>query len=444
VKSLTKHLPKILVLFAVTLATTAAAASSARAKDHQPETVAPTAALDWNTIAVDTVRAATPAKFQVEGLIYVAYAQAAVYDAVTKIEGRYEPYHDFHAPVDTDDASPSAATAAAAYTTLAYYFPAQAGTLSTTYSTYIAGLPSDGKAAGVAIGEAAAADVIAFRNGDGRDATVSTPYGQGPLAPGLWVFAPLPSLQSAQTPWVAFMRPFMLESPSQFRADPPPALSSREWAAEFAEVKAYGSATSTVRTSEQTAVAQFWNANAISQANQTLHDLATQHGFDLVDTARAFAMGNLVDADAGIACWDSKYNYTFWRPVTAIQNADIDGNPATTADPTWTPLLTTPNHPEYPAAHGCVTAADASVYSNLLGTNRINLDIQGATGGGSTLTVTRHYATADDLRTEIVNARVWAGLHYRGSAEAGVKLGREVAHWALEHNFQPVRNDDEN
>ncbi len=443
-RSPTKHLKRILVLCTIALATTGAAAASAPTKDHRPETVAPTAALDWNTIAVATVRAATPAKFQVEGLIYVAYAQAAVYDAVTKIEGRYAPYHDFAAPVDTEDASTSAAVAAAAYTTLAYYFPAQAGTLSTTYSSYLAGLPPDGQAAGVEIGDAAAADIIAFRSGDGRDAAVTTPYGQGPLAPGLWVFAPPPSLQSAQTPWVAFMRPFMLESASQFRPGPPPALSSHEWADGFAETQAYGAVNSTIRTADETAVAEFWNANAIDQANQTLRDLSIQHRFDLVETARALAMGNLVDADAGIACFDAKYHYTFWRPVTAIRNADIDGNDATTADTTWSPLLTTPNHPEYPAAHGCLTAADAEVYAELDHTNRIEVDIPGATGGGTTLTITRHYATTQDLKKEIVNARVWAGLHYRFSGKAGVKLGTDVARWSLRRYFQPAKHGREN
>ena len=135
-------------------------------------------------------------------------------------------------------------------------------------------------------------------------------------------------------------------------------------------------------------------------------------------------MGNLVDADAGIACFDAKYHYTFWRPVTAIRNADIDGNDATTADSTWSPLLTTPNHPEYPAAHGCLTAADAEVYAELAHTHRIDVDIPGATGGGTTLTTTRHYATSEDLKKEIVNARVWAGLHYRFSGEAGVTSER--------------------
>ena len=397
-------------------------------------------ATDWNIIAVNTVRAATPALFQVEGLIYMAYVQASVYDAVTKIEGRYQPYHDFTAPVDTAGASPDAAVAAAAYTALAYYFPAQAVTLGTTYTSYIAGLPAAGQAAGVAIGAAAADDIIALRTGDGRDAPISTPYGQGPLTPGIWIFAPPPSLQSAQTPWVAFMKPFMLESPSQFRPGPPLPLTSNKYATQLAELEAYGSATSTVRTDEETAIAEFWNANAINQINQTQRDLDTAHGFDLVETARGLAMANLTDSDAGIACFDAKYYYTFWRPVTAINHADIDGNDGTTADPTWTPLLTTPNHPEYPAAHGCLTSSDAEVAAMLLDTHRIEIDIAGAVGRNvTTLTTSRHYATVEDLDREIVNARVWAGLHFRDSGEVGVALGREVAQWALERYFLPTQ-----
>jgi hypothetical protein len=411
-------------------------------------TLPSTAALDWNVIAVNTVRSPTvvPAKFQLEGLIYVSYVQAAVYDAVTKIEGRYKPYHNFHSPVKTDGASPEAAVAAAAYNTLVY-FPAQAATLTATYQSYLAGLPVSGQAAGVLIGEAAASDIIALRTGDGRDATISTPYGQGPNPPtsdtaGIWIFAPPPSAQSAQTPWAAFMTPFMLKSTSQFRAGPPLDLKSHDYQVQFEELRAFGSATSPVRTDEETKIAQFWNANATSQTQQTLRDLSTAHGFDLVDTVRALAMGNLVDSDAGMACWDSKYYYQFWRPVTAIRYADVDGNPGTTAEPTWSPLLTTPNHPEYPAAHGCLTAADGEVYARLLGTTDINVDIRGAEGGLTTLTTSRHYATVSDLDNQIVDARVWAGLHFRYSGEAGVKMGISVADYALKHYFKPTGDDD--
>jgi hypothetical protein len=422
----------------IALAALVGQASRAAAKTHDLSGGSPATALGWNTIAVNTVRAAAPAKFQVEGLIYMSYVQASVYDAVTKIEGRYQPYHDFVSPVDADGASPDAAVAAASYTVLAYYFRAQATTLATSYVSFLAGLPDAGKNAGIAVGRAAAEDIIGIRSGDGRDAVVSTVYGQGPLTPGVWIFAPPPSAQSAQTPWVAFMRPFTLESPSQFRPGPPLKLDSNKYATQLAELEAYGSAGSTARTLEQTQIAQFWNANAINQVNQTLRDVASGHGFDLVETVRALAMGNLVDSDAGIACFDAKYHYTFWRPVTAIQNAGIDGNDQTTAEPGWTPLLVTPNHPEYPAAHGCITSADAEVYAKLLDTHRIEIDVPGATDGGTTLTTSRHYATVEDLDREIVNARVWAGLHFRDSGEVGVKLGRNVAHWALDRYFLPT------
>jgi hypothetical protein len=363
-----------------------------------------------------------------------------VYDAVTKVAGRYEPYHSFAG--DATGASAEAAVVSAAYHTLVAYLGDPGGALSTKYDASLAALPTAGRAAGIAVGKAAADDMVSLRSNDGRNAAVSTPYGTGPLAPGVWVFAPPPSLQSAQTPWVAFMQPFLLHSSSQFRVDPPPALSSQEWAADFNEVKAYGAVNSGVRTPEQTAIAQFWNANVINADNQALRDLAASRGMDLVDTARLLAMGDLVETDALIACFDSKYAYTFWRPVTAIRNAGIDGNPATTADPTWSPLLTTPNHPEYPAAHGCATTALADAMAAALGTEHINVDIPGATGGGTTLTTSRHYNTVDDLEREIVNARVWAGLHYRGSGEVGVELGRDVARWALHRYFRPVHAED--
>jgi hypothetical protein len=400
--------------------------------------------LDWNLNAVTAVRASTPAKFQTEGLIYMSYVQAAVYDAVTKIEGRYVPYHDFAA--DPTGASPEAAAISAAYNTLVAYLGDPAGTLLAAYNASLAALPDAGKVAGIAVGKAASDDIVALRAGDGRNAVIATPYGTGPLAAGVWIFAPPPSAQSAQTPWVAFMKPFLLTSPSQFRPDKPPSLLSRRYARDFNEVKAYGgngTTTPSARTPEQTAVAQFWNANVINADNQALRDAASAHNMDLVDTARLLAMGVLVETDSAIACFDAKYAYTFWRPVTAIRNADLDGNAATAADPTWTPLLTTPNHPEYPAAHGCATTALAEVLAAGLGTRHINVDIPGATGGGTTLTTSRHYDTVKQLEREIVNARVWAGLHYRNSGNVGVKLGKDVARWTLHRYFRPVNGESD-
>ena len=435
---------RTLALAAVACLAIAATASVSEARsghggwDATP--VPATAVVDWNATALATVRGAMPAKFAIEGFLYMSYTQTAVYDAVTKIAGRYEPYHDFKSPVSPHGASLPAAVAAAAYTTLAYYFPPQQAALQATYTAYLAGLPSEGQAAGVAIGQAAANDIITERTGDGRDAVITTPYGAGPLTPGVWIFAPPPSLQSAQTPWVAFMRPLTLQSPWQFRVGPPPSLTSHRYARDLNEIQAWGGATSTLRTPEQTAIAQFWNANGTSQNNVMMAGIVAAHGMDAVDAARSFAIVNVVDTDAGIACWDSKYHYLFWRPATSVPHADIDGNPDTTADPAWTPLLTTPNHPEYPAAHGCVTAADSVYLTDILGTKKIQVDIPGAVGGATTLTTSRHYATASQLRKEIVNARVWAGLHYRNSGVKGVKIGTLVARYALDNYFQPTHH----
>jgi hypothetical protein len=405
--------------------------------------IIPNAVGCWNAIAVQTIRLAAP--YNLQDLIYMGYTQAAVYDAVTKIDGRYVPYHDFPSPagVDVVTASPDAAAAAAAYTMLTSSFlafpaTAQAG-LSTDYAEYIdalGGVGAPGIEDGIKVGQAAASDLIAARTGDRNESITFTP---GPLTPGGWTFAPPPSLQSAQTPWVAVMKPFMLKSPSQFRVEPPPPLSSRRWAREFNEIKAYGAANSTVRSPEQTAVAQFWNANAANQSNQAFQDVAITHRMDLVDTARVLAMGDLIDSDAGIACWDSKYHYLFWRPIMAIRNAQIDGNPATTPDPNWTPLLTTPNHPEYPAAHTCLTGAEAEMYAAVLGTNHIDVTIHGsADGTPNNWAATHTFKTVNDLQREVVNARVWAGLHYRGSALEGLEIARDVARWTLRRYFLPT------
>jgi hypothetical protein len=349
--------------------------------------VSPQTVLDWNVIAVDTVRAAAPAKFQIEGQLYMTYVQAAVYDAIaaTKSNSKDAPYRKLK--VSIPGASPRAAAASAAYSTLVYFFPAQAATLTSKYTDYLnvslSKLTAQAKQAGVAVGAAAAADLIASRWGDGRDAPISTPYGVGPQPAGTWVFAPLPSAQSAQTPWVGFMKPFLLESASQFRSPAPPAMSSSQYTTDVAEVRSMGGANSTAR------------------------------------------MGTMISTDAGIACMDSKYHYLFWRPVTAIR--------AATPDSTWSPLLTTPNHPEYPSAHGCVTAATVAVLEAFLKTKNINVDVPGATGGGTTLTTSRHFNTGDELLTDVANARIWAGLHYRFSTTAGVELGKAVAKWDLDH-----------
>src|SRR5206468_7066918 len=215
-----------------------------------------------------------------------------------------------------------------------------------------------------------------------------------------------------------------------FRAPPPPALTSAQYTADFIETKAYGAKTGSSRNDEQTATGLFWNANVINQVNKALRDAAVQHGFDLVDTARLLAMGTMIPTDAGMACFDSKYTYQLWRPISAIRNADIDGNPDTTADPTWTPVLATPNHPEYPSQHGCFSGAAAEVLAAAAGSDTIDATIWGSTAQNTTgLVTSRTFATVHELLAQIVDARIFLGFHFRNSVVAGENIGSPVTNW---------------
>jgi len=402
-------------------------------------------ALEWNLNAVDAVRGATVPlpKFQAEGLIYMSYVQAAVYDATMKIAGGYEPYHRFAAPsgVDVGKASAAAAIVQAAYSTLAHYLGDQPAALldglKAKYDAAVAALPDEGKADGLAVGRAAARDIIDLRRGDGL-ADPSVAFTPGYPGPGVWQFAPEPSLQFAQTPWIRSFDPFLLRRPSQFRPGPPPDLSSQRWVKGFNQVKRLGSATSSARTKRQTAIAWFYNANVINQYNQAYRDLAVARGFSLTETVRLLAMGNMVGADSLIENLSAKYHYAFWRPITAIRNAAIDSNPRTDPDPAWTPLLVTPNHPEYPGAHGSMTGSQAAVFAAVLGTNHIDLDIPGFNPATQLMDLSRHFDTARDLRRQIIHARTWGGLHYRFSSVQGVRIGRETTAWVLDRYFRPT------
>jgi hypothetical protein len=419
----------------------------------------------WNQIAEDTVVGS--GTFLPEGFLYMAYASAAVYDAVVAIEGGFEPFGPpIPAPVG---ASVDAAVVEAAYRTLWAYFPPESCNPTTPPAAYAFCLgvrprldafyaealsaipPGPGKTDGQAVGLQAANNIIALRSGDGR----MTPIGMTssfptlPPAPGVWRLTP--PFAAPQTPWLANVRPFVLQNVDQFLPDPPPSLQSEEWVEAFNQVKAYGATTSSVRTDEETAIARFWSANTIRAYNRVARDL-TSAGTNLLEAARLLAMVNLVGADAQVAGIYAKYNYLFWRPVTAIDPTAVtadgfgpvpgyfDGNPATVEQTGWRPLLTTPNFAEYPAAHGYITSALAEVFSTFLGTNQIDLDIHGFDPAGppGNLNAVRHFDMPTDLRSEIIDARLWAGLHYRFSGVAGVVLGRKVAAFDLRHAFQPT------
>ena len=401
----------------------------------------------WNKIAEDTVVGS--GAFQNEGLIYMAYVSAAVYDAVVAVEGGYEAYAS---TLDAPSwASLDAAVVEAAYQTLRHYFPAQAAALAALHSEALTLIP-DGPAKndGRAVGGAAADGLIELRTGDGRltPIGVSSTVETAPAAPGTWRLTPPFALP--QTPWVGSVQPFVLKRPGQFQPPQPAPLASQQWVEQFDEIKLYGRSTGSARTSEQTAIARFWTANAIRQYNRVARDVAGARGLDVLASARLAAMMNVVAADAQISVMNSKYQFLFWRPVTAIDPTAViadgfgpvpgfdDGNERTVEETGWRPLIATPNHPEYPAAHGTLTSAMAEVLSEFLGTEQIDVDIRGfdAAGAAGNLDAVRHFDSAEQLRSEIVEARLWAGLHYRGSGEAGVELGRKIARYALNHAFR--------
>ena len=411
----------------------------------------------WNKIAEDTVEGS--GAFQAEGFIYMAYVSAAVYDATVAIEGGFEPYGP---PITAQPgASVDCAIIEASYRTLLYYFssfPNLVTNLNDYYNQALSnfgGCTTDG-GAGMAVGQTAATNIINLRDGDGRMTPIGMTSSFPTLPPGPGVWRLTPPFAPPQTPWVANVRPFIALSLDQFLPDSPPSLQSSEWVEAFNQIKAYGALIGSVRTDEQTLIAKFWSANVVRQYNGAGRDIIAARGLGLLDTARMAAMVNLVGADALMSCFHAKYHYLFWRPVTAINGsldptavtADgfgpvpgyDDGNPATAAQSGWRPLLTTPNHPEYPAAHGTITSAMAEMFSTFLGTNRINLDIHGfdPAGPAGNLNAVRHYDMPNDLRDEVIYARLWAGLHYHPSSVAGVVLGRQVAKFDLRHAFQPV------
>jgi hypothetical protein len=227
--------------------------------------------------------------------------------------------------------------------------------------------------------------------------------------------------------------PLALESASQFRPDGPPALPSREYGRDFDEVKDLGRFDSSVRTADQTAVALFWTDHDIPQWNRNLLRLADARGLTSIETARMLAMAHVAGGDAMIGCFDAKYQYLSWRPLHAIQRADTDGNSHTVPDPTWQPLLPTPNHPEYPSAHACHTTAIAEALKSFFGPGRLRFSIDSLVTGE-----TRSYKRVKEVVEEVNDARVWAGFHFRYAQEDGTRLGRQVARFVVRNFFQPL------
>ena len=409
-------------------------------------TAAADAVTDWNNVVVDvTITGGRP---NAETSTAAAYMHIAIYDAIASIDGTYTPFatHVANAPAG---ASREAAAAEAAYRILVYLYPAAAWPaiapqFTAAYNNAINAIPNgQAKTDGMAVGLAAANGLIAKRQNDGFRANV--PYTFLPLGPGVYQKTPgtdgtIATYAGPATPWLKQFKPFAILSPDQFRADGPPALGSAQWAEDLNEVKNFGAAANlpNSRSSEQEDIGLFYGAiNAQLQIARNLRKLAQdQHlTLDVSETARFFAQVYVTLNDTFIGCWESKYYFNFWRPITAIQHADIDGNDATQADVSWRPQIVTPGHPEYPSAHGCGTSAYAHAIAEFFGTKRLpgGIWLTGAAGHDD-----RFFDSTDDIVKEIIDARVYNGVHYRTSVVHGAVLGRKVAQWVARFYFQPV------
>jgi hypothetical protein len=416
---------RLLALATAAAALTVLGGAAQSSAQPQPSGSPDTYVTSWDAVGTQSFSAA--ALSPAEGHTIFAYVAIAVYDSVMAIEGGHEPFAvDVDAP---EGASAQAAVAAAAHRILAHYLPAQAPTIiDPAYVTSLGTIPAgQARTNGISVGESVAQLLIAQRSGDGFRAPVTyTP--PNPPIPGVW-------LPTAMTPpiglYLGLMRPFSLRSADVFRPGGPPALDTKKWARDYNEVKEIGSSTSTARSPEQTVAARFWAEPPVQQARNSFRRFVGEHELDVAQAARFMAMVSVTYADALIACFEAKYHYAFWRPISAIRAGHTDGNDATVGDPTWSTLLAaTPNHPEYPSAHSCVTPAGGLVVARFLGTPEIDFTVPSLTGLGD-----RHYARARDLADEVSNARIWGGIHYRFAVEDGVEIGKKTAHHVLAHHF---------
>jgi hypothetical protein len=371
---------------------------------------------DWNIkageVVVDAKLGPPP------GNRVMAFVQTAVYEATNAITKRYP--NSRLALEAAPDASVDAAVAAASHATLSKLVPSQRASIDTAYEAALARI-ADGpaKAAGVKVGEQAAVAVFRLRADDGAPAADTY---RPPANPGVYV----PTATPAATQWPV-RKPWLMASAEQFRPAPPPALTSEQWARDYNEVRTVGAKTSTHRTAEQTEIARFWEFSLPPIYHGVVRSVAAMPGRDVTQNARLFAAVAQAQDDAMIAVFDAKYHYNFWRPVTAIRNGDVDGNPATERDASWTPFIDNPLHPEYPSAHSILAAAAGAVLQAELGAGPTPVL---TTVSPSAKGVARRWTKVDDFMQEVANARIYEGIHYRTSTEVGLAMGKRIGELA--------------
>jgi hypothetical protein len=419
------------------LMTIAAVFYAGSAAAAQPPAAANPAVIPvWNAIAVSTITGPAPTgvgKANVEAFLWYAYVQAAVYNAVNGITGEYELYEwNAKAP---KKASPQAAAAVAAHGVLMEYFgsgdfvnsEAIAANLNAALATSLGQIP-DGvaKDQGVRYGERAAERLIELRADDGRFAPIV--FDRLP-APGVWRPTP-PAMAPFFGPWLGQVDPFVLNSPIQFDPGPPPPIASDLYVKEFEEVRDYGVNVGSLRSPQQTQTALFFSDTGVGALQAGLRDLVIRRGLDISDSARLLAAVDLSMADSAIAVWNAKFRYAWWRPMTAIREADTDGNPNTAAVPGWTPLLVNPPYPDWPSGLCGVFGAASAALTRLNADGRVDLNLTSVAAG-----VARHYDLAADIQHDAIDARVFSGIHFRTADEVAIAMGAQVANWALDHHF---------
>jgi hypothetical protein len=398
-----------------------------------PQSFAQNAIADWHAVMESSI--ASTGRKNAVALPYYAYVDVAMYDAVNSIDDRYRPFAvSVYAP---RHASKDAAAASAAHDVLTHYFPTKAATFDAALATSLAGIP-DGqrKTDGINVGKAVAAEWLALRAGDGLEAAIVYTPGHGP---GIWEPVPTYPAPPPNTPpapvgvWMTQFKPFALHSADQFLADvhPPLALSSEAWARDFNRTKDYGALNSSVRTASETEIGKFWTDDAAAQYSRAFRALVASQGLGTAAAARLAAMYSVAASDAGTACMNAKYHFAFWRPYTAIHDADTDGNPETVADPNWIPLAVTPGHPEYPANHGCVTEAIMDAMTEFFETDEIPYSVTSVVTG-----TTHSFNSFEDVVKEVDDARIYGGMHYHHSVKEGNKLGRMVTDYVLRTHFR--------
>jgi hypothetical protein len=376
---------------------------------------------DWNEKVVAagyTARQGPPPHTRIVAMVHLS-----MFEAMNSIEGRYRPYRT-RLPAEPG-ASRDASAAAAAHYLLVRIYPDHAKEFDKALQASLAAVPEDARAKGIRLGERAGAAMLAERANDGAGGPDTyRPF----TAPGKYV----PTVLPAAPRWGA-VKPFALKSGDQYRPPAPYALSSSEWAKDYNEIKRMGAKAGSARTAEQSDIARFWELTGAATYNPLVRHLSAAKRLDTLDNARLFALVHMAAADALIAVFDAKYTYNFWRPVTAIRNGDLSGNDAIERDAAWEPFIPTPMHPEYPCAHCITQSAAAGVLEHFYGDAIPAVKLTSTTAPG----VTRTFVRLSDYVNEVINARIYDGVHYRMSGEVGAEMGRKIAQYTVRNHLLP-------